>query len=148
MALADRWRRIADRYRSLPADFGLREHEVSLAVYRFRNEELGVSPQLVSRLQILVNGANPRVRFPSQQEMAIGGLSTGTLIVGPFTPQFGEGGIDRDLLDGKQMDGGEQLIVEIKGPQSPTGARYRIANKNYHRALQITMTCVPLGNLG
>lgn len=146
MAQADKWRRIADKHRALPAKFGLREHTVSLITRITSGESLPWSaPGVETRTPITVKGGyTPKVRFPSQREIALGMMSMGSVVIGPFTPDYGSGGIDRTLFDGSQQMVGDGLLIEVTGPQFPNGARFRSKNINLDRALRVTMVCNPV----
>jgi hypothetical protein len=145
------FRKLADSIRSIPADFGLREHSATLVWHDFSGDSLGEGLEVQTAHPILVNGANPKVRFPSQKEIALGLMSKGQCTVGPFTPEYDTGGIDRDLLNGSIMPSGAPmpvgslLLVKVQGPQCPDGILHRIANCNVDRALRVTLTCDPVG---
>lgn len=145
MATADKWRRIADKHRALPARFGLREHSIELVVTRWTGGMPGDGERRVTTTPITVHGgAAPKVRFPSQQEIAQGLLSMGDLKIGPFTPDYGTGGIDRATFDGSELSEGSGVTIRVTGPQHPKGAIYRIKNSNVDRALRITLVCSPV----
>lgn len=143
---ADSFRRLADSIRSIPADFGLREHAVTLVRLQYTGDEIGQGQRITCETPILVNGANPKVRFPSQKEIALGLMSMGSCTVGPFTPHFGDGGFSREELGGPDLIDNDQLTVRITGPQCPSGVLYSISNANLDRALRVTLTLRPLGN--
>lgn len=141
---ADRYRRIADRCRGLPAQHGLREHSVFLVESSWSGAALGDGELTEVATPILVHGKYPpKVRYPNQREIALGLMSEGSLVVGPFTPTWGAGGFDRSKLDGTLLDTGETLHIRVVGPQAPNGVRYRIKNCNVDHALRVTLTCVP-----
>jgi hypothetical protein len=143
---ANVFRRIADRARAIPAKFGLREHTVTLITRLTSGAGLPWdAPGIEKRTPITVSGgAAPKVRFPSQREIALGMMSMGSVVIGPFTPDYGSGGIDRSLFDGSQMATGDGLLIEVTGPQFPSGARFRSKNINLDRALHVTMVCNPV----
>lgn len=141
---ADRYRRIADRCRGLPAQHGLREHSVFLVESSWSGAALGEGEVTETSTPVLVGGKYPpKVRYPNQREIALGLMSEGSVVIGPFTPVHGSRGFDRSKLDGSQLDVGEALHVRIVGPQAPSGTKYRIKNCNVDRALRVTLTCVP-----
>lgn len=148
---ADYFRALADSIRSIPADFGLREHSATLTWHDFSGQSLGSGAECAVGYPILVNGANPKVRFPSQKEVALGLMSKGSCTVGPFTPQFLDGGINRALLNGSRManggalPNGTELFVKVVGPQCPDGILYRIENNNVDHAIRVTLSLLPVG---
>jgi hypothetical protein len=144
---ADRFRRIADRCRAKPGQFGLREHAVYLVRSSWSGASFGEGFQEETQVPIQVaKQCSPKVRFPSQRELALGMMGEGDLEIGPFTPNYGPGGFDRDDLNGSKLDAGEALLVRVIGPQAPApGVSYRIKNVNVDRALRVTMVCKPAG---
>lgn len=146
MSAADEWRAIADEIRAIPAEFGLREYTVSVIVSEYTGDELGDGSKTATSMPILVAGtANPKVRFPSNNEIALGAVSLGTVIVGPFTPFYGSGGIPRGTLDGSDVERDKQLLqFWIQGPNYPTGCAFRLNKYQPDRALRVTLELVPV----
>lgn len=144
MAASDKYRRIADRYRALPDKFGLREHTVTLVYSRWTGGRIGEGEEELTEYPITVgSGAPPKVRFPSQREIALGAMSEGSVSIGPFTPEYGTGGVKRSMFDCSTLKPGEGMHIRVMGPQHPTGCLYRIKNNNVDRALRVTLTCIP-----
>ncbi len=146
MSAADKYRAIADKHRNLPAQYGLREHSVSLIFTTTTSGRPWEGDETLTELPIThPGGGNPKVRFPTQRELTLGLMSIGTVNVGPITPDYGLGGLDRSLFDGTQLEVGVGMQIKITGPQHPNGCLYRIKNSNVDRALRITWVCVPVG---
>lgn len=146
MATADKWRRIADKHRALPAKFGLREHTVELVTSQWSGARDGDGDEFKTSVPITVSGgAPPKVRFPSQKEVALGLYPVGSVVIGPFTPSYGSGGFDRSSLNGDRLQTYDGLVVRVTGPQCPKGMLYRVNNGNVDRALRVTLTCEPAG---
>lgn len=146
MSFADEFRQIADECRAIPNEFGLREHTVDVIVTQTSGgvpwaDESG--QQTITPITVY-GGAPPKVRFPTQREISLGMMSEGSVTVGPFTPDYGVGGIDRELFTGSQLETGDGYAVRITGPQHPNGCMYRVKNSNVDRALQVTLVCVPV----
>jgi len=147
MSLADEFREIANECRAIPAEFGLYEHSVSIIQSRWSSGIFGEGIEEKTETPITVyGGANPKVHFPSQREIALGLMSLGEATIGPFTPDYGTGGISRSMLDGDELLNNDGFLVKIVGPQCSTGALYRIKNKNVDHALRITLVCIPSGS--
>lgn len=73
-------------------------------------------------------------------------MGMGELEIGPFTPNYGPGGFNRDELNGSLLALGEGLLIRVIGPQTPEpGVVYRIKNVNVDKALRVTMVCTPAG---
>jgi len=144
---ADRFRRIADRCRALPGRFGLREHAVYLVRSSWSGASFGegVEETVSTPIRVGPSGSYPpKVRFPSQRELALGLMGEGDCEIGPFTPLYGPGGFDREELNGSKLSAGEGLHIRVIGPQTPEpGVLYRIKNVNVDRALRVTMVCKP-----
>ena len=143
---ATSFRRLADTCRRIPSAFGLREHTVALVV----TQTTGSLPwsdeggrETVTPITVY-GGASPKVSFPTQREISLGMMSEGSVTVGPFTPDYGTGGVDRDLFTGSQLSTGDGYAIRITGPQHPKGCSYRVKNCNVDHALRVTLICVPV----
>lgn len=144
---ANSFRALADGFRSLPAEFGLREHTTSIVVKSWPTGTIGKGAAHVELHPILVNGENPKVAFPSQREIAMGLASLGQVTIGPFTPKFSDaGGVERDLTT--LLFAGDSLQLRITGPQCPGGVDYVSKNVNLDRALRVTITALPSTQVG
>lgn len=146
MAKADKWRRIADKYRGMPDNFGLREYTVSVIVSAFDNDQLDGGRVEAKPIPILINGKHsPKVRFPSQRELALSMAGVGSCIVGPFTPYYGSGGIPRGYLDGSNVERDCSLLqFLVTGPNFPTGCLHRLSKFQVDRALQVVLELMPV----
>lgn len=146
MATANYFREIADNCRGIPSDFGLREHTVTVVVTGTTSGlpwEGETATTTETRITVK-GGKNPKVKFPSQKEIALGIMAQGQCSVGPFTPDYERGGIDRDLFNGSLVETGDKYQVRLNGPQCPNGMLYRIINCNVDKALQVTLTLGPV----
>jgi hypothetical protein len=142
MALADKWRRIADKYRALPAKFGLREYTVKVLNIGYTGANPGDGTLYDTETAITVGGGYPpKVRFPSQQEIALNMAGLGDCFVGPFTPNYGTGGVDRSLLDSLMSDDYTMLQFWVQGPNFPNGVAMRIKKRQVDSALRIVLQC-------
>lgn len=140
MPSANHYRRIADRARKIPARHGLREYQVEAWVTEYGGSLVGSGIRIVTRTPLTVAGGYPpKVRFPSQQEVALGVASIGSATVGPLTPDYGSGGILRSLLDGDSLTEGQLLQIYIIGPNYPNGCLFRQHQFNVDRALRLTL---------
>jgi hypothetical protein len=143
MALADKWRRIADKHRALPAKFGLREYTVSILNVGYTGANPGDGTLYDTETAITVGPGYPvKVRFPSQKEIALEMAGLGSCFIGPFTPHYGDGGVSRDLLDSIQSDSYQMLQLWVKGPNFPNGVAMRINKRQVDSALRIILECV------
>jgi hypothetical protein len=143
------FRILADRVRAIPAAFGLREHSVSIVVTTWNGQRVGEGDSTRDEYPILVGGANPKVRFPSQKEIALGLMADGEVKIGPFTPLHPGGGVDRTwfggMFHGSPLQPNQTLHYRVTGPSCPDGTLYRMKNTNTDRALQIVVIGAPVG---
>jgi hypothetical protein len=146
MSAADEFRAIADECRAIPAEFGLREHTASIVTTVWSGAQPGDGDETEFLAPITVaGGAPPKVRFPSQKEIALGFYAAGQVVIGPFTPSYGTGGVDRNSFNGSTLQTYDGLQIRVTGPQCPKGALYRVDNSNVDHALHVTLTCSPVG---
>lgn len=142
---ADDFRALADGIRAIPGEFGLREHSTTLLWSTWSGDQPGEGTETQFSTPLLVGGQNPKVRWLSEKEVAISGLPTGTIEVGPITPDFGTGGISLATLLGTAKGQGDVRLVQIAGPRLPAGARYRVSQAKCDRALRVILQLDPAG---
>lgn len=155
MRRADSWRRLAEGLRGLPGSFGLREHSVEIVLSARVGGRTAVGDRIEAfRKTIIVGGYNPKVKFPSQKDLASGMLSMGQILIGPITPEFldelGEhaGGTTVSLLDRTKILISNTLHLIVTGPSHPSGAKYTIENINAEKAIRFTITCNAVASNG
>jgi hypothetical protein len=141
MARADKWRRIADRFRDIPSRFGLREYVVERWLTTTSGDLIGSGMRVVDKTPLYVGqrGEYPKVRFPSQKEIAALGPAIGECYVGPLTPDYGVGGLTRKIFDGSLVEPGQLIQVYLQGPNYPEGALFRQHQFNVDHALNMTL---------
>lgn len=143
MPSANYYRRIADKARGIPARHGLREYSIDVLVISYSGTYPGDGTLTDSSTSIKVGSIhNPKVRFPSQREIALGMAGLGSCIVGPFTPDYGSGGVPRDILDGTNLTQGQMLQFWIVGPNFPNGCAHRLSKFQVDRALQVQLELI------
>lgn len=141
---ANYFREIADSCRAIPGEFGLREHAVYIRITTWGGPSFGEGNFSCRDTQILVGGQNPKVRMPSQKEIMLGAMGKGDIKVGPFTPDFGAAGLDRELILNPERSRLTEWNYLVTGPAFPKGMLFRQMNTNVDRALQITVTMSPV----
>ena len=140
----DRYRRIADRCRRIPGEMGLREHAVYLVSTEWSGSDIGDGTETTTETQLVVyDGENPKVQFPNQKELAMGMMQAGTVIIGPITPEYTLGGVDRTTLDGTQPLALVGRHIRVIGPQCPRGTLFRVTNVDMDQAIHFAITAVP-----
>jgi hypothetical protein len=151
--IANDFRELADDIRSIPGEFGLREYRSFLVRKPWTGTHPGDGDEMPEIIPLTVgNGANPKVRFPSQKEVALGMMASGTMMFGPLTPAYGTGGTDRASLDGSQLEPGVGQIIRVYEPDAvvPGGdsTDYEVVRRNVDHALRITLQCSPVTKTG
>lgn len=142
--LADPWRSIVYSFRSLPAQFGLRQYSTSIVTGTWSGDHIGDGDTVTTLTPILENGGtNPKLRFMNEEERTLSGMEVGSCEIGPITPDFGSNGTAlSDLLPATAN--GETVHVIITGPKFPNGAKFEIKKIETDRALHWTLLCEPV----
>lgn len=145
MAAVDRFRRLADKCRAIPAAFGLREYRVYLVRKTWTGERPGDGDEIETLTQLTVgNGQNPKVKFANQRDVALGNMSLGEISIGPLTPRYGTGGVDRLYFDGYGLDIGVGQRLRVVAPNADDSSDYKVNYTNMDRALQLTIRATNL----
>jgi hypothetical protein len=125
--------------RAIPGQMGLRPHRVELIAGEWSGEYVGRGERYESSLRITEAGnQNPKVRSVNDEEIALGQLSKGGLVIGPITPAFTGGGTDLTLLQAAVNNGDTKHLL-VTGPLYPTGARFRIVDIGADHAMHYTI---------
>jgi hypothetical protein len=146
--MREKYRTIVWQHRNLPAIHGLRPHSVAIidaawsGAYVGRGDESRYETPLVES-----GGHNPKVRWLTDEELALGNLLKGVVEIGPITPDFSGGGTSLTMLN-PTTTAGETLHLLITGPQHPTGAKYRVTSVGCDRALHYTIRAEPVSTDG
>lgn len=145
-ARRDRLRKIAHRVRAIPGHrFGLRPHTVALVAGTWSGTHTGDGGVSDDETPIVeANSQPPKVRWLSDEQIAVGSLAKGTIVVGPVTPSFSGGGTDLASIVGTDLSQGDTLHLKVTGPKHPTGALYRISKINADKALRYMITAEPV----
>lgn len=133
----DRYRRLAERYRAWPANYGLRHRRVFVNVATHEAEQFRDDAGY-TQTELLEAGAPPRIKELSDEELALGSHSAGTVRVGPFTPRHASGGVTREQLVPTVMEG-SQVFYTLMDEDGSVG-RYALAELSQDRALRFTLT--------
>lgn len=144
MTSPDWLRAIAEDVRTVPGELGLREYTVDLLSESWSGAQAGEGTATETATRLLVGGQNPKVRWLTQKEIAVGGIPDGTVEVGPLTPKCSAGGVDIAGVLGTALQTGQIRTLRIKGPLLPSGAQYRVTAIRY-TALTIRIQAVPAG---
>ncbi len=144
MAAADPWRSIVWQFRSLPAQFGLRDYSTSIVVGTWSESHVGDGNVEEQLKPILENGGtNPKLEFLDEEQRALNELPIGSCKIGPITPYFGSNGTPiSDLLP--TVANSQTVHVIITGPRFPNGAKYSIKKVETDKALHWNLICEPV----
>lgn len=148
----ERLRGIADMARGIPGRMGLYEHAATLTldVWSASSGVSGAQPGEGTYVESLVplvvaTAQNPRIRWLTDKECAIGSIPAGTVEIGPLTPQHSAGGVNVAKVLGTAMVAGETRFIRVQGPRVPDGARYRVSSIEADKALKLVIRCEPAG---
>jgi hypothetical protein len=145
MTLAASLRKLAFNVRAIPGQLGVRPHRVSILKRSWSGPHTGDGTRTDVEIDIVeANGQPPKVRWLSDEQIAVGSLEAGTVEIGPITPRFVGGGTDLGTIDGSTLIKGEVRMLRIVGPQHPTGAVYQITRISADRALHYTIQATPV----
>lgn len=146
MALADDLRPLLHSVRAIPGQLGLREHSVVLIAARTSGGDYtgdGARWEIETALTH-AGGYAPKVRWPKDQDVAMGIVPDGQVTIGPITTDF-PGYELIEKLTGRNLETGAQRGLRITGPKHPNGADYRITSVKLERALHLMVTAIPVG---
>lgn len=144
MTLRDDLLPLINEIRSIPGQLGLRPYSVAIVIGTWSGTYVGRGSEDTETAEITeANGQPPKVRFPNDEQIALGNLGKGDAIVGPITPDHSGGGTPlSDLVPAVQS--GQTVHAILTGPAYPTGARFRIKDVKTDRALHWTLTLTPV----
>lgn len=144
----DRYRRIANRARTIPARHGLRPYTVAVVVGTWSGAYVGRGDKTEQLEAITEQGYPPKVRFLSEEALALSasvgaGLLKGSCTIGPITPDYTGGGTAlADLLPA--VTSKKTVHVKLTGPSYPNGAKFLVKEVKTDRALHWTLVCEPV----
>ena len=112
-ARRNRYLKIVDRARAIPGDHGLRMTRVYLVGRNWSGTYTGEGDELQEETEVMGHrGYPPKVRQMNDEQLALAGLSSGSLKIGPLTPPYPGGGFDLEWL-GKLLDTGETFHIRV-----------------------------------
>lgn len=144
MTLADDLKPLARAIRGIPGTLGIRPHTVQLLEREWDGTYTGDGTR-TDTLTSLLEGNNqpPKVRWMSDEELAVGNLSSGTIEVGPITSDHDAIARLGDIR-GDDLDDGDARYLVITGPKHPNGAKYRITELRADRAIHYMLRAKPV----
>jgi hypothetical protein len=137
----DSLRQAVHRIRAIPNQFGVRPYSVVVQTQTWSGAEVGEGTATTTSTAITEHdGAPPKVRWLDDEEIALGGYSSGAVEVGPVTPDFPGGGTLLALL-APDPPVTSTVRVVITGPQYPSGGAFRVRDVEHHRGYQYRLRC-------
>ncbi|MEO8095792.1 MAG: hypothetical protein ABI632_12800, partial [Pseudolysinimonas sp.] len=95
MTLATNLKRALYRVRSINGRLGLRPHSVEMIDTSWSGPQVGDGIETIWSWPVTeYSGENPKVRWLTTEEIAVGSLLKGTVTIGPITPNFTGGGTE------------------------------------------------------
>lgn len=144
MTLADDLKADLPGWRAIPGQLGLRPHTVTLLSRSWDGTHSGDGNRSDVGLSLVEgDGQSPKVRWLSDEELAVGDLARGTVNVGRITADHAA----REWLEeirGDNLMRGDGRFLIITGPTHPTGAKYRITKITSERALHYMIQGKPV----
>lgn len=127
MGFRDDIRKLCYELRAIPGqDFEIRPYTVKIVLRQWSGAEPGQGTETVTTVDITeFSGQPPKVRWLTDEEIAIGGYDAATVEVGPITPDFPGGGTPISTL-GQDPPANTLFDYVLTGPQYPNGAIYRL----------------------
>tara|TARA_R100001163_G_scaffold64608_1_gene59268 strand:- start:4695 stop:5135 length:441 start_codon:yes stop_codon:yes gene_type:complete len=120
-------RKLCFELRAIPGrDFEIRPYTVKVVLRQWSGDEPGQGVETVTSIDITESdGQPPKVRWLTDEEIAVGGYDQSTVEVGPITPSFPGGGTLITTL-GQDPPPNTLFDFVLTGPQYPDGAIYRL----------------------
>jgi hypothetical protein len=146
--MRERFKRLVWRYRHIPGDYGLRPYTVDLVSTTWTGAQAGEGARVATTIRLTeANGIGPKVRYLKSEELALGNLSAGSIVIGPITPDFTLGGTTMAALMAQALAAGGTFHVVITGPLEPNGTRFVPTDFGGDHALHYSVTASPVGPL-
>jgi hypothetical protein len=137
----DGLRQAVHRIRAIPNAFGVRPYSVVVRTKTWSGAEVGEGSTTTVNTAITEHdGTPPKVRWLDDQEIALGGYSSGSIEIGPVTPDFPGGGTLLALLAPDPAVNSTVQVI-ITGPAYPSGGVFRIRDVEHHRGYQYRLRC-------
>ena len=139
LALSDGFREILENARSIAGNcFGLRPYTVEMIVKTSSGPEAGDGTVTETVTPLTENGSPPKVRWLSEEELAIAQAGKAQIEIGPITPPYngGTGGTAFSVIapePGAASSG--TVTIRITGPETPFGGTYRALRYHTDSAL-------------
>ena len=142
MTLAASLKTLAGNIRGIPGALGIYVHSVSLFTSSYSGTHTGDGTRTDTTTPLLESGQNPKVAWLSDEDIAVGSLSSGTIEIGPITSDHDA--VSRiALIRGDTLADGDTRYVLVTGPKHPNGAEYKITDVRSHKAIHYILRAEP-----
>ena len=146
--LADSLKPLAKAIRGIPGEMGLRTHRVWVVISRYTGAHAGEGDRTDEVFELTEGkGFSPKVRWLRSEEIAVGGLASGTIEVGPITADVIPSTVVRDALNSATANDGDVCYLKITGPNHPDGALYRVTDRAFERGIHYKIQAKPVEDL-
>lgn len=141
MGFRDDIRSLCHDVRSIPGQLEMRPYGVEAVTRSWSGDEPGQGLEQVERIVVTeAGGQPPKVRWLTDEEIAVGGFEASTVEVGPITPDFPGGGTIIDILKREGKGARALLHFVLTGPEFPCGGNFKLKDFTSHRAFQYKLT--------
>jgi hypothetical protein len=139
------YRALVERIRNkYPGDHGLREFRVFIKSASWSGAYPGRGTETDSETELLEGEYGPKLRFLSNEELAVGQLENRSVEIGPITPEHTTGGTALTTIQ-PILDAGDTLHLRITGPGfSTAGDIYAVTRMDTDRALRFMIQAKPV----
>ena len=123
--------------RSIAGSLGLRPYRVFATTRSSSGAYTGSGTIADSEIELLEGSEPPRVKFATDEQIALGSMTAGDATIGPVTPTATAGGVDLSTLK-PNVDSQESFYLRLLGPDSRS-TFFRITEVNTEGALRFTI---------
>lgn len=142
MTTADALKRLLFRTRKIPGQMGLRPAQAWIRETRHPHGTGDIDSTQAEIAIVESGGYSPKIRQVNSQELALGQLPSGTVAIGPITPELGA---TLSRLHAESLNAGDTLQIRLAG--GGLDGIYKLTKLNADRALHYSLTVVPIASV-
>lgn len=137
-----------DTIRQIPQKLDLRQNRIYVVVRQWSGIASGDGTSVDITAELFISGTyRVRVRQITMADIVAsnGRLTDQDIKVGPFTPEYVNGGVSRDVFDPPAPGSPREVLFRVEGHGMPTGGRwykrrYDESMRNFTNMLYLTAT--------
>jgi len=129
--------------RGIAGSLGLHPFRCYVVTRTWTGSTAGAGTSTDSETELLENGQAPKVKTLDGEELALNNLDSGSIRIGPLTPEHGSGGLDLDTIQ-STLTVAQERFVKVTGPGREDGVLFRIKDANLDSSLHYTIIAGPL----